>query len=91
MNNQSTGRFERHLQTGIAAVIVGLVMWVGISINDVSRSQAGMIVEIRVLQEDVDEIRKQILAGGLPTADIRLKEISNRLDRLEARFFGKKE
>jgi len=56
---QKTG-MERHAQTVLAAVTIGLIGWVGISVTEGSNALAKMEVITGQLQEEVRELKSHI-------------------------------
>ena len=73
--------FERHIQTGIAAVLVGLVGWIGMSITDMAGTQARLEERIATLQRDVDKLTRLVDGGVLPQTRVALDSLSGRIDR----------
>lgn len=51
---------ERHAQTVLAAVTIGLIGWVGMSVTEGSNALAKMEVVTAQLQEDVRELKSHI-------------------------------
>lgn len=49
--------FERHAQTVISTLVAGLVFWVGVTMQDMQKSLAGMTVHIQNLQTEVATLR----------------------------------
>lgn len=77
---------ERHIQTGIAAVLVGLVGWIGISITGMAEGQARLEEKVVVLQRDLDKLTTVIDGGVLPQTQFKLNAIAQRLDRHDQLF-----
>jgi hypothetical protein len=66
--------FERHLQTIIVVIIVSLLGWVGITVQQTQVAVAQLTVEVAYLKE----------AAAKPAE--KFKDIEKRLDRIEARL-----
>ena len=66
--------FERHLQTIIVVIIVSLLGWVGVTVQQTQVAVAQLSVEIEYLKE----------ATAQPAE--KFKEIEKRLDRIESRL-----
>lgn len=62
---------ERHLQTVIVVIIVGLLGWVGVTVQETQVAVAQISVEIEYLKI---EVRKP---------NVRFEEIEKRLDSIE--------
>lgn len=52
--------FERHLQTGVGALIIALVLWVGTTLTTNQKTLTALEVNIATLKERVIEIKSQI-------------------------------
>ena len=74
MTNLEPVTFERHLQTIIVVIIVSLLGWVGITVQQTQVAVAQLSVEIEYLKD----------AASKPEAKFR--EIEKRLDRIESRL-----
>ena len=51
--------FERHAQTLISTIIAALVLWVGITMQNMQTSIASMTVQIQQLQTEVATLRQK--------------------------------
>lgn len=49
---------ERHVQTLLGVIVVGLISWTGVSLNSMQQNVAGMIVKIEQLQSEVAYLRQ---------------------------------
>jgi uncharacterized protein YycO len=52
--------FERHFQTGVGALIIALVLWVGTTLTTNQKTLATLEVNMNNLKEKVIEIKSQI-------------------------------
>lgn len=77
---------ERHIQTGIAAVLVGLVGWIGVSITGMSESIARLEVQQQVMQRDLEKLSRLVDGGVLPQTRLELNAVNQRLDRHDQLF-----
>ena len=82
-NDISRPTFERHLQTAIAAILVGLVGWIGVSITGMSESVARLEVKQEVMQRDIDKMTALIDGGILPQTRIQLDSLQGQLNQHE--------
>lgn len=48
--------FERQLQTGVSIVMVGLLGWAGLSLNELQKSAATMAVEIQHIKDRLQAV-----------------------------------
>lgn len=80
MSEPSKSALERHVQTGIAAVLVGLVGWIGISITGMAEGQARLEERVSSMQRDVDKMSEKIESGILPQARIELRALQEQID-----------
>jgi len=55
--NDTRFGFERHIRGATAVIMVGLIGWVGKTVNDLQTGVAAMQVDIRNLGERVAELR----------------------------------
>lgn len=79
-NQETRPALERHIQTGIAAVLVGLVGWIGVSITGMSESVARLEVKQEIMQRDIDKLSEAIDNGMLPQTALELRGIHDQLD-----------
>ena len=77
---------ERHIQTGIAAVLVGLVGWIGISITGMSEGQARLDERVANMQRDIDRLNAKIEDGVLPQTRIELRALQQQINQHETNF-----
>lgn len=49
---------ERHVQTVLGVIVVGLISWTGVSLNKMQQNVAGMTVKIEQLQTEVAYLRQ---------------------------------
>lgn len=75
--------FERHLQTGIAAVLVGLVGWIGLSITSMAETQARLDERVHTMQRDIDKMSAKIEGGILPQTRVELRSHQDQINRHE--------
>ena len=52
-------RLEKHLQSGLGMIVVLLIAWVGISLNDLQKNAAGTAVAVSAIQDDIRIIKLQ--------------------------------
>ena len=84
---------EKHIQTTIGAVMVALLMWVGYSISEMSKSVARLEVQVDNLQQEVkrlqgDRYTKADSARDLGAVYKTLEDHTERLRSLEQRAVG---
>jgi len=60
MDTPHRSAFERHLQTALAVIMVGVVGWVGVTITSLSTSQARMEITVTYIAEDVAVLNKRL-------------------------------
>lgn len=77
---------ERHIQTVLAALIVGLVGWVGFTLTSMSSQQAAMIVQVSRLESDVSRLTNKIENGVLPQTKAELEQLERQIERHETLF-----
>lgn len=78
---------ERHAQTVILAIIVGLMSWVGVSITQTRETMVRLEERVGALSTLVDELRRS--ANGAYTraeADRDFGRITGRVDDIERRL-----
>lgn len=78
--------FERHIQTVIAALLIGLVGWTGISITQMAENQAELKTRIEYMQQDLNKLNVKIDGGMLPRTEQEVKRIDDILDKHEELF-----
>lgn len=84
---------ERHLQTAIQIILLGLIAWVGNSIVELRDSSSRLSEQVTQMQSQITEMNKRFDSYLLRTeADVRFdsqeskhNEIDRRLDVLENR------
>jgi len=77
---------ERHIQTVLAALIIGLVGWVGVSVTTISSNQAALSVQVTRLESDVSRLTNKIEGGILPRTQSSLDNLQAQIDRHEKQF-----
>jgi len=83
---QQRPAMERHIQTAIAAILVGLVGWIGVSITGMAESVARLEVKQTVMQRDIDKLTALIDDGVLPQTRLALDTLNQRITRHEGLF-----
>jgi len=83
MTEVTRNTLERHIQTGIAAVLVGLVGWIGITITGMTEAQARLEERVSSMQRDIDKMTAKIDGGILPQTRIELRGLQDQLDQHE--------
>lgn len=79
--------FERHLQSGLAVLLIGLVAWVGVSVSSGREATARLEEKVVYLTEQIREMRIR-LDDGPTRADVEsnkriLEDHENRIRALE--------
>lgn len=86
MSEQPKVSMERHIQTVLAALIIGLVGWVGVSVTTISSNQAAMSVQVSRLESDVNRLTNKIEGGILPRTQSAIDSLQAQIDRHEKQF-----
>jgi len=84
---------ERHVQTLLGIIVVGLISWTGVSLNSMQQNVAGMIVKIEQLQSEVSHLRQlssdrytsQQAGNDWGRNRVEMDEIRQRLREVERR------
>jgi len=88
---------ESHIQTGFAAVLTALVMWMGYSMVDMIKEQVKSTTQMTQLRDDVKGLQSQLLTSNsdrytanearrdMTTIGVTMQKLEDRLDRLERR------
>jgi len=74
---------ERHIQTIILALLIGLVGWVGVSVTDGREADARQEVQLINLADQVKELRKAVAVMNVGVIEARLNEHERRIITLE--------
>lgn len=77
---------EKHLQTVLAAIVLGLVTWTGYSITSM---QAGVIrteERLLALTQTINELKTQS-REGMQTVDIKFEAMQRKIDAMEKRLY----
>jgi hypothetical protein len=82
---------ERHIQTGLQVLLLGLIVWVGNTVVALRDSSAILTTQVTELKRQVEDINGRF-TGYMPRAETEAKldlqnsthsEINRRLDALE--------
>ena len=63
-DRRSSRTFERHLQTGLAVIVVSLIGWVGITTLEISRTSAVTAVRMDMMAAALTDLKKQVRASS---------------------------
>lgn len=82
---------ERHIQSGLAVIMIGLAGWIAMSVSHLTTDMAVMQSKVEAIQSRIsdfraamnDRYRKEDAHRDLAARDRRLDRIEKRLDRLE--------
>lgn len=82
--------FERHMQTGIQVLLVGLIFWAGTELVQVGRQSAVLEERIATQGLTLQQMRQELRGWGdtyyrKVDAQRELDEIENRIDSLDGR------
>jgi len=58
--DRRSNSFERHLQTGLAVIVISLIGWVGITTLEISRTSAVTAVRMDMMAEALKDLKKQM-------------------------------
>lgn len=59
-DRRTSSAFERHLQTGLVVLVVGVMSWVGVSVNETSRSMATMQERVSWMSDSIKDLKTQL-------------------------------
>jgi len=83
-DDRRSSAFERHLQTGLAVLVIGLMGWVGITTSDTSRISAVTSARLDLMAE-ATAIRMDLMAEALTDLKKQVRLSSkNRYTRQDA-------
>lgn len=90
MEQEQKSVLERHIQSAIGVVLVGLVAWVGLSINQQGASIAALNERVSNLQDQIvymrDDLRERTVSRySKDDAKRDLAVINDRINSLEGR------
>ena len=94
MSEVSRSAWERHLQTALAAIIIGAVGWVGMTVTG-NREEIARLQERQThLNKEVGEVRRILETRTIPIArveenTIKIADHENRIRALES-MMGKR-
>ena len=79
---------ERHLQTGLMAIGIALMLWLGKTTNDNAQELAVMNIKFQVVSSQLETISSASKASGGKYYDLdrRITEYSNRMERAIEQF-----
>lgn len=91
MVQRKESNFEKHLQSAISVVLVGLVGWAGINLQSQSTTMATLNERVSNLQEQVVDMRNEIRIRATESysrkdAEKDHKVIDGRIDNLDKRI-----
>lgn len=61
-DRRTANNFERHLQTGLVMIVIGLMGWVGITTSDTSRGMATLGERVSWMGDTIKELKTQLAA-----------------------------
>lgn len=86
MEETRNSGFERHLQTIVGALLVGMVGWVGISVTD-SREKIGRMDEKFIaMAEDIAELKGRV--GDGVQLQLQIKDTTSRVNACHYKIEG---
>lgn len=86
-DKETTVTFERHLQTGLAVVLIGFVGWVGVTVNSNATLTARLDERMASVTREVSGLRDQIRQQGLDRfTGNQGRALERRVDVLESRL-----
>ena len=87
---EKTTMMERHIQTFIGAIMIGLTVWIGSSVTNSRESIAELRVESNGLREKINEMRldiKAMVTDRISRSEVQrlASDYEGQLDKLEKR------
>lgn len=58
MNNGNGSVFERHAQTALTVLVVGLLAWVGVTTQTTAIDVAKLTVKVEQLEQEIRDLRE---------------------------------
>ena len=93
--SETSRTLERHFQSIIGVIVIGVLGWVGYNVNDTAKQIAVLGTQLEALQEQVDDLKegtrerytKTDAARDFLLRDSNINSLLARIDRLEGRVF----
>lgn len=90
MDKENKSIFERHLQTGISTLLVGLILWVGTSVTNSREAVARLEEKFIAVESQLSDLKSQVKLGVQDRyfraeAVKDFTNINSRVDKIERR------
>ena len=84
-NGPSVSGWERHLQSGLTALVLAGILWLGNTALENSTTTQVMAVEIKAMARQIDRLEQsQFTATDGARLDRRIDKLEGRIDRVES-------
>lgn len=68
-------KLEQHAQTIIGAIIIALILWAGVTLNDLTSSQAVTQEKVSTLSKDLEKLNAKVDGGILPKTELEIRRL----------------